>query len=271
MSSCCGQNEPASTLAEQFHCPDAQPLFPYSGRYHRHPVTGSPALQVDNLVVHFPGADRPAVDGVCLQVLSGQRVALVGHNGAGKSTLLRAVAGLVPAQSGSILVYGNAVGACHHRTAFLPQRAEIDWHFPITAAELVMTGRFVHLGWFRRPRREDSQVVAQALEHLGIAHLAGRQISQLSGGQQQRVLIARAMVQEASLFLLDEPMNGVDEATREIVEQVISEHARRGGSVVVATHDLSRLSDAFEVAVYMRDGRIEQIVGKPESSLQAVH
>jgi len=271
MSSSCVQDDRNAVRGEPFHCPDAQPPFPYSGRSHRHPVAGRPALQIEALVINFPGTEHPALDGVSLRVLSGQRVALVGHNGAGKSTLLRAVAGLVSIQSGSVLVYGNAVGACHHRTAYLPQRADIDWHFPVTAAELVMTGRFVHLGWFRRPRREDRQIVAEALEHLGIANLAARQISQLSGGQQQRLLIARALVQEASLFLLDEPMNAVDESTREVVEQVLSEHAKRGGSVVMATHDLGRLSDAFEVAVYLRDGKIERIVGKPDSSLTATH
>ena len=264
MTTCCGQEELDAKLEEQFHCPTSSPRFPYSGRAHQHPVQGSPALQIENLVVHFRGADHPAVAGVSLQVLSGQRVALVGHNGAGKSTLLKAAAGLVVPQSGSVRVYGNRVGACHHRTAYLPQRAEIDWHFPITSAELVMTGRYVHMGWFRRPSSEDSQRVDESLEHLGIGSLASRQISQLSGGQQQRVLIARALVQEASLFLLDEPMNAVDEETRTVLEQVLAEHAQRGGSIIMATHDLGRLSDLFEVAVYLRDGRIERVDRKHE-------
>ena len=170
MTHCCGQDNNAK-LEQQFHCPTTPPRFPYSGRSHQHPVHGSLALQVENLIVHFRGADHPAVAGVSLQVASGQRVALVGHNGAGKSTLLKAAAGLVVPKSGSVKIYGNPVGACHHRTAYLPQRAEIDWHFPITAAELVMTGRYVHLGWFRASR-QDRQRVLDSLEHLGISSLA---------------------------------------------------------------------------------------------------
>lgn len=269
MSHCCGQEELNSRLDHQFHCPTSQPLFPYSGRAHRSPVQGSSALWVKDLRIQFPGADHLAVDGVSLSVLSGQRVALVGHNGAGKSSLLRAVAGLVKPKSGTVLVYGNPVGACHYRTAYLPQRADIDWHFPITAAELVMTGRYVHLGWFRRPSKDDTQRVSQAMTHLGISSLAGRQISQLSGGQQQRVLIARALVQEASLFLLDEPLNAVDEGTKELVEQVLIEHAQRGGTVVMATHDLGRLTDSFEVVVYLRDGKIEKLEGKTDFNVSS--
>lgn len=250
-----------------FHCPQWQPTFPYSGRAHREPILGSCALNVRDLIVHYSSANRPAVAGVTLEVHSGQRVALVGHNGAGKSTLLKVAAGLVTPQSGTIHVYGNPVGACHHRTAYLPQRADIDWHFPMSAADLVMTGRYVHLGWFKRPGRQDRQRVGEAFEQLGIVDLASRQISELSGGQQQRVLLARALVQEASLFLLDEPLNAVDEATRSVVDQVLADHARRGGSVLMSTHDLGRLSESFDLAVYLVDGQIQKVEPLPGGSM----
>jgi ABC-type Mn2+/Zn2+ transport system ATPase subunit len=271
MSQSCGVSESDLACDHSFHCPQWQPLWPYSGRAHRHPILGSCALHVRNLLVHYATANRPAVAGIDLEVHSGQRVALVGHNGAGKSTLLKAAAGLVKAQSGTITVYGNPVGACHHRTAYLPQRADIDWHFPITAADLVMTGRYVHLGWFRRPGKEDSQRVRSAFEQLGISDLASRQIAQLSGGQQQRVLLARALVQEASLFLLDEPLNAVDESTRSVVDQVLAEHARRGGSVLMSTHDLGRLAESFDLAVYLVDGRIERIERLNSGTSPGIH
>jgi ABC-type Mn2+/Zn2+ transport system ATPase subunit len=259
MNDRCVAGESETACDHSFHCPQWQPPWPYSGRGHRDPIVGSLALEAQDLVVNYPSTSHPAVDGITLQVISGQRVALVGHNGAGKSTLLKAAAGLVTPKSGSIRVYGNPVGACHHRTAYLPQRADIDWHFPMSASDLVMTGRFVHLGWFRRPGREDRNHVEAAFERLGISHLASRQISELSGGQQQRILLARALVQEASLFLLDEPLNAVDEATRDVVDQVLSEHANKGGSVLMATHDLGRLAESFDCAVYLLDGKVQRV------------
>ncbi len=235
-------------------------MWPYSGHAHREPIQGSIALKIENIKISYEkSSSRLAINDVSMEVCCGQRMALVGPNGAGKSTLLKAAAGLVPLQAGSILVYGNPVGACHHRTAYLPQRADVDWHFPISASELAMAGRYVHLGWFKRPTKDDHRRVAEAFERMGISDLARRQISELSGGQQQRVLIARGLVQEASLLLFDEPLNAVDKATREIVDDVLCEHARRGGSVLVATHDLGSLTDSFDAAAYMCDGRISQI------------
>jgi manganese/zinc/iron transport system ATP- binding protein len=145
----------------------------------------------------------------------------------------------------------------------LPQRSDVDWHFPVTVADLVMTGRYVHLGWFKRPRATDRQLVDASLERLGILQLAKRQIAELSGGQQQRTLIARALVQQASLFLLDEPLNAVDESTRDVVDQVLGDHARVGGSVLVATHDLGRLSESFDAAVYLQGGQVQRVEQLP--------
>ncbi len=239
-------------------CSHAEPRWPYGGRGHRDPEPGCHAVEIDGLQVRYPDANTAALTDVSLQVACGQRVALIGHNGAGKSTLLKTMAGLLKPQAGTIRLFGNPVGACHHRTAYLPQRSDLDWQFPVSVQQLVMTGRYVHLGWFRRPRKNDQDRVSVALRRLGIEQLAHRQIADLSGGQQQRALLARALVQESSLFLLDEPLNAVDETTRDIVDDVLLEHTGRGGTVLVATHDLGRLSESFDRALYLRDGHIEK-------------
>lgn len=193
--------------------------------------------------------------GVSLRVPVGARVALVGPNGSGKSTLLKAVAGLLPARSGEIRIHGNAVGACHHRVAYLPQRGEVDWRFPISVRRLVGTGRYVHLGWIKRPGKGDRRVVEEVMGRLGLSDLAERQVGQLSGGQQQRALLARALVQEADLILLDEPLNAVDAATRETISEVLLELQGRGKTMIVATHDLTTLASEFDGALYLRDGQ----------------
>lgn len=229
--------------------------LPYSGRRHAEPVPGEPALAVDSATVRHEGGESPALDGVSLRVPAATRVALVGPNGAGKSTLLKAVAGLLPVASGRVRVYGNPVGACHHRVAYLPQRGEVDWEFPVGVRRLVMGGRYAHLGWLRRPGGRDRDAVEEALERLGLSGVVGRRISHLSGGQRQRALLARALAQEADLLLLDEPMTAVDSDTRGTISEVLLELRERGKTVVVATHDLGELSREFEGALYLRDGR----------------
>jgi ABC-type Mn2+/Zn2+ transport system ATPase subunit len=156
---------------------------------------------------------------------------------------------------GEVLIYGRPLGGCRHRVAYLPQRSDIDWHFPIDVRRLVTTGRYVHLGWLRRPGREDRERVTQALAQLGLTALAGRQIGELSGGQQQRALLARALAQDADLLLLDEPLNAVDADTRAVVARVLLDLQRRGKTVIAATHDLGRLETDFDGAVYLADGR----------------
>ncbi|MFO0915810.1 MAG: ABC transporter ATP-binding protein [Pirellulales bacterium] len=243
-----------------------EPWLPYSGRGHRDPQAGQPAVQVEHLCVRYRKTSLDALSAVSLEVAVGQRVALVGPNGAGKSTLLKTLAGLVKPQSGRVALFGNPVGACHHRTAYLPQRTDLDWLSPMTVADLVMTGRYVHLGWLRWPGPADHVRVRRVLERMGIADLAERQIGELSGGQQQRTLLARALVQEASLFLLDEPLNAVDEATRDIVDDVLTQHTQSGGSVLVATHDLGRLAEWFDISVYLREGRVQNILSHGQKS-----
>ncbi len=229
-------------------------MLPYSNRRHLDPVADALALEVRDLNVEYPGSRRLALHHVNLRAPRGARVALVGANGAGKSTLLKAVAGLLPVSHGTIAIYGNPVGACHHRVAYLPQRGEIDWRFPIVLRRLVLTGRYVHLGWFRRPSRKDEAIVEAVIDQLGLTALMNRQIGQLSGGQQQRALLARALAQEADLLLFDEPLNAVDATTRAIISQVLTALQHQDKTVVTATHDLGRLDSDFDSVLYLEEG-----------------
>ncbi len=227
-------------------------------------MAGAPALEVRGAVVTYEGDRRPALDGVTLRVPIGSRVALVGPNGAGKSTLLKVVAGLLPLAKGEIRVHGLPVGACHHRVAYLPQRSELDWRFPIDVRRLVLTGRYVHLGWLRRPRAEDRQVADEMIARLGLTPVARRQLDQLSGGQQQRALLARALAQDADLLLLDEPLSAVDVETRGVVEELLADLARRGKTAIVATHDIGGRESDFDGALYLSDGRQTMAEPRPQ-------
>lgn len=227
----------------------------YNHRTHCDIVRGSLALDVCDLAAVYPGTRQSALRGVSLQVPIGTRVALVGPNGAGKSTLLKVAAGLLQPTAGVVRIYGNSVGACHHRTAYLPQRGDIDWRFPVTVQRLVLTGRYVHLGWVARPGREDVRLADAALDTLGLLDLRDRQIGQLSGGQQQRALLARALAQDADLLLLDEPLNAVDAETRGLVDAVLTMLSAKGKTVVTATHDLGRLEFEYDGALYLSEGR----------------
>ena len=231
-------------------------FFPYGGRIGASAVRSAPALEAHQLAVRYPSASQPALRGVTITVPSGARLALVGPNGAGKSTLLKAAAGLLPVADGQLTVCGLLPGRCPHLVAYLAQRGEVDWHFPISVRRLVVTGRYPHLGWLRSPSREDWRKADAALERLGIRDLAERQIGELSGGQQQRALLARALAQEAKLLLLDEPLNAVDAATREVVSDLLSDLKREGKTVIVATHELDRLQADFDDALFLLDGRV---------------
>lgn len=242
--------------------------FSYAGRHEASPVAGEPALAVRDLYVGYD--QRDVLTGVSLHVPVGARVALIGANGAGKSTLFRAVAGLLPVRRGEVSIYGRPIGACHHRVAYLPQRSEIDWRFPITVRRLVVSGRYVHLGWLKRPGANDWRSVDDVLARLGIADLAERQIGQLSGGQQQRVLLARALVQGADLLLLDEPLNAVDVETRSVVGAVLAAEKQAGRTVIVATHDLDRLESDYDLVIRLEDGLAQHSTGVTATGLTSL-
>ena len=204
--------------------------------------------------MRYPGTERFALQAVDLVTPQGGHVALIGGNGAGKSTLLKAAVGLLRLSAGTLRVFGEPVGLCRERVAYLPQRGEIDWRFPIDVRGLVLTGRHVRLGWLRRPGRADHELVAAALERMGIGHLASRQIGELSGGQQQRALLARVLAQQADLLLLDEPFTGVDDATRDSICALLDQLQDEGRAVVLSTHDLARVPHHFDEVVFLIDG-----------------
>jgi ABC-type Mn2+/Zn2+ transport system ATPase subunit len=235
--------------------------LPYGGRRHADPQAGAPALALEALTVGYPGSPTPALRAASLRVPAGTRVALVGANGSGKSTLLKAVAGLLRPQAGTIRIFGQPVGACHHRVAYLPQRGEVDWRFPVTLERLILAGRYVHLGWLRGPAPDDRRRVQTVLAQLGLIELAGRQIGELSGGQQQRALLARALVQEADLLLLDEPLSAVDAASRRIIAGVLDGLRRQGKTAIVATHHLDRLDEEFDRVFPLVDGALAPAPG----------
>ncbi len=215
-----------------------------------------PAVEVENVRVQYEGAEQPALDGVTLHVPSGGRVALLGANGAGKSTLLKAIVGLAPLQAGTICIQGAPFAARRRSVAYLAQQSELDWRFPITVHRFVQTGRYVHLGWLRHPGKRDGELAMAALERLGVAELAKRQIGQLSGGQRQRVLLARALVQDAAIMLLDEPFTAVDAASRAILTDVLNELHHAGVTLLIATHDISQLDLQPDDVVSLHNGRV---------------
>ena len=201
-------------------------------------------LTVENIVVSYN--DHPALDDVSFQVPHGTRVAVVGPNGAGKSTLFKALVGLLPLRRGHILIHGLPLGNHKDCVAYVPQREEVDWKFPVTVSDVVLMGRYGNLGWFHRPGKHDGVIVARSLEQMGIANLAREPIGELSGGQQQRVFLARALAQEPHILLMDEPFTGVDANTQEATLNLLDELKRQLVTVMVSTHDLNLASSRFD-------------------------
>jgi ABC-type Mn2+/Zn2+ transport system ATPase subunit len=237
------------------------PLFAYCHQ-HPEPASGAPAVAARGLALRYAGAASLAIEGLTHDVRVGARLALVGPNGSGKSTLLKAIAGLLPVSAGELRVFGWPAGACRHRVAYLPQRPSIDWRFPVSLRRLVLAGRYVHLGWMRRPGPADYEQADAALNHLGLFHVRNRQIGELSGGQQQRALLARALVQGADLLLLDEPLNHVDADTSHEVNAVLDRLRTEGKTVIVSTHDLDEFAGGFDDMICLKDGRPVPVHGR---------
>ena len=215
--------------------------------------TGAEVLLVDGLRVGYNGA--PALDGVSLVVPHGAQVAVVGPNGAGKSTLFKAIVGLLRPAAGRVLIHGRPPGDQADPVAYVPQREEVDWRFPVTVRDVVMMGRYGRLGPLKRPQPADREAVLRALGQLGIADLAGRPIGALSGGQQQRVFLARALAQEPHVLLLDEPFTGVDARAKEAVLELLAGLRAERITVLVSTHDMETAAQRFEL-VALLNGRL---------------
>lgn len=190
--------------------------------------------------------DHLALDDLSFQVAHGARIAVVGPNAAGKTTLFKALVGLIHLNAGHIHIHGQPLG--HHQdcVAYVPQREEVDWRFPVTIFDVVMMGRFGQQGFLRRPSISDREAVEQSLEQLGIADLADRPIGELSGGQQQRVFLARALAQEPHILLMDEPFTGVDFTTQETTLELLEHLQSQQVTAMVSTHDLTLASERFD-------------------------
>jgi manganese/iron transport system ATP-binding protein len=192
-------------------------------------------LEVQRLAVNYRGSR--GLDPVSFCIQPGQMVGIVGPNGAGKSTMLKAMLGLIPSASGAVKYCTCALHQQLERVAYIPQRSQIDWDYPITVWNVVMMARTRHLGWFRSPSRCDRDIVQSALEQVEMLSLKHRRIGELSGGQQQRVFLARALAQQADLFLFDEPFTGVDVKTEGILLQVFTDLRSQGKILLVSSHD----------------------------------
>jgi len=209
---------------------------------HNH-LADAPALDVRELTVRY--GDFVALDSVTFQVQQQERVAVVGPNGAGKSTLFKAISGIIKPTSGQISIFGQPPGG-HICIAYVPQRSQIDWSFPVTVADVVMMGRSGKIGLFRWPSKKDWEIVYEALKLVNMQELSHRQIGELSGGQQQRVFLARALAQEAELLLLDEPFTGLDAPSQEAILHILDIVRERGVTVLVSTHDLDLAASHFD-------------------------
>jgi manganese/iron transport system ATP-binding protein len=230
---------------------------------HSHHQEDQPILDVRHLNVRYNG--HMALENITFHLHAGERVAVVGPNGAGKSTLFKVVAGVLQPSSGDVTIFGSQPGR-HVCIAYIPQRSQVDWNFPVSVADVVMMGRSAKLGPLNWPRKRDWEFVQHALETVEISDLVSRQISQLSGGQQQRMFIARALAQEAELMLMDEPLTGLDTPSQEGLLDLLDTLREQNVTVMVATHDLDQAATHFD-RIMLLNHRIVAF-GEPKTALQ---
>ncbi len=207
------------------------------------------AVSVHDLTVAY--RDTPVLWDIDVAIPTGTLTAIIGPNGAGKSTLLKAIMGLVPVATGTVEIFGHTSPKQRRLIGYVPQRGSVDWNFPTNALDVVTMGTYGQLGWVRRPGKAERDRAMHALEQVGMADFADRQISQLSGGQQQRVFLARALVQDQQLYFMDEPFAGVDAATEKSIVAILQQLRSEGKTVVVVHHDLESAPDYFDWLVLL--------------------
>ena len=216
-------------------------------------------LEVQNVSLGY--GDKTVVDGLTFSVPHGARVAVVGPNGAGKSTLFKALVGLLPLRGGQVFIHGLPLGNHKDCVAYVPQREEVDWRFPVTVEDVVMMGRYDHQDWLKRITRRDREAVCGSLAQMGIGNLAPQSIGDLSGGQQQRVFLARALAQEPHILLMDEPFTGVDLTTQDATLRLLDDLRAAQVTAMIATHDLNLAADKFDLMLLLNHHLIA--FGKP--------
>ncbi len=228
-------------------------------------------LEVTDLSVEYPGVR--VLSHISFAVPQGSLVAVIGPNGAGKTTLLKAILNLVPLSAGAVTLGGQPISRQRQRIAYVPQRSQIDWDYPVTVENVVLMSRTVHTGWLRGYSKQSRQLVQQALERLELVHLRDRPIGQLSGGQQQRVFLARALAQQPDLFLLDEPCNGVDKKTESILWEIYQELKAAGKTLLVSCHGWAETLHNYDELLLLNNSLIAcgspHVVLQPENILRA--
>ncbi len=234
--------------------------------------TNKRALSVTDLTVAY--GEKPVLWDIDLEVPSGILMAIVGPNGAGKTTMIKAVLDLLKPAAGRVEIFGEAYSDVRKRVGYVPQRGSVDWDFPTSVLDVVIMGRYGELGWFRRPGSAEKQRANDALERVGMAAFADRQINQLSGGQQQRVFLARALVQDADLYLMDEPFQGVDATTERAIIALLQGLREAGKTVIAVHHDLQTVPEYFDWAMLLNvrkiaSGPVEEIFN--EHNLRAAY
>lgn len=212
------------------------------------------AISVDDLTVAYNY--KPVLWDIDLSVPEGVLMAIVGPNGAGKSTLIKAILGIIKPIAGSIAIYGEPYKKQRKLVAYVPQKESVDWDFPTTAIDVVTMGTYGSLGWIKRPGQKQKKAALEALEKVGMLSFKNRQISQLSGGQQQRIFLARALVQQASIYLMDEPFQGVDATTEIAIVNILKELRKEGKTVVVVHHDLQTVAEYFDWVTFLNVKKI---------------
>lgn len=220
-----------------------------------HALSSSPAaIEVSDLTVAY--RERPVLWDIDLTVPPGVLLAIVGPNGAGKTTLIKAILGLVRPVAGQVQIYGKPYDEQRQLVGYVPQRGTVDWDFPTSVLGVVLMGTYGALGWFRRPGKRERERALAALEKVGMTSYADRQIRQLSGGQQQRVFLARALVQDAQVYFMDEPFQGVDATTERAIVTLLQELRAEGRTVVVVHHDLQTVPEYFDWVTLLNVRRI---------------
>lgn len=228
-------------------------------------------IKVKNLTVSYYG--NQVVKDISFSIETGNLIGIIGPNGAGKSSLMKAILGLVPRDYGEVTIEGRSVEEVRENIAYVPQRNNIDWDFPIIVQDTVLLGTYPKLGLFRRPKKKDKEWAYHCLEKVGMQDFSKRQISELSGGQQQRVFLARALAQQADYFFLDEPFVGIDVASEQTIIRILKDLRDEGKTVFVVHHDLSTVEDYFNELILMNRELIKsgpvQTVLEPETMTKA--
>lgn len=211
-------------------------------------------IEINDLTVAY--RFKPVLWDIDLDVPGGVMMAVVGPNGAGKSTLIKAMLDIVKPLAGTVRLMGRPYHEVRSKIGYVPQKGSVDWDFPTTVKDVVLMGTYGKLGWVRRPGKKEKLLADQAIEKTGLSDLASRQISQLSGGQQQRVFLARALVQEAEIYFMDEPFQGVDVTTEKAIINILKELKSRGKTVVVVHHDVQTVTEYFDWVTFLNVRKI---------------